>query len=69
MSEGRLMVWSRLVGAIAVVAVMAVVAVSAMAASSGGARLSVHSSEFGKTLFGPSGTRSLLAIALSLRSS
>jgi len=55
MSERRLMVWSRLVAAIAIVGVMAVVAMSAMAASSGGARLSVHSSEFGKAVFGPSG--------------
>jgi len=55
MWERRLMVWSRLVAAIAVLVVMAVVAVSAVAASSGGARLSVHSSEFGKTVFGPSG--------------
>jgi predicted lipoprotein with Yx(FWY)xxD motif len=55
MSERQFRVWTPLVAAIAVVAVMAAVAVSAMAASSGGARLSVHSSEFGKTLFGPSG--------------
>jgi predicted lipoprotein with Yx(FWY)xxD motif len=55
MWERRFRVWSRLVAAIAVAAMVAVVAVSAMAASSGGARLSVHSSEFGKTLFGPSG--------------
>jgi predicted lipoprotein with Yx(FWY)xxD motif len=47
--------WYRLVAAIAVVAVMAVVVASAVAAPSGGVRLSVRSSEFGKAVFGPTG--------------
>jgi predicted lipoprotein with Yx(FWY)xxD motif len=47
--------WYRLAAAIAVAAVMGVLAVSALAAPSGGARLTVRPSEFGKAVFGPSG--------------
>ena len=48
-------VWSGLVATLVVVAVVAAVAASAQAAAGAAARLSVRTSEYGKTLFGPSG--------------
>jgi predicted lipoprotein with Yx(FWY)xxD motif len=45
----------RVVGALALGVAVAAVVASAQAAPSTGGRLSVHSSEYGKTLFGPSG--------------
>ena len=45
----------RLLGMVVVVAVVAGLAASAQAAPRAAARLSVHSTEFGKALFGPSG--------------
>src|SRR5438128_936262 len=48
-------VWRGLVATLVVVAVVPGVAASAQAAAGAAARLSVRSSEYGKTLFGPSG--------------
>ena len=47
--------WRGLVATLVVVAVVPGVAASAQAAAGAAARLSVRSSEYGKTLFGPSG--------------
>src|SRR5437764_7858302 len=55
MSDQVLSGWGRLVALAVAVAVLAAVAGSAQAAPGAAARLSVRSSEYGKTLFGPSG--------------
>jgi predicted lipoprotein with Yx(FWY)xxD motif len=55
MKDRPVAVWLRLVVTTVVVAVVAVLAASAQAAPAAAARLSVRSSEFGKTLFGPTG--------------
>ncbi len=47
--------WLRLVALVVVVAAVAGLAASAQAAPGAAARLSVRSTEYGKTLFGPSG--------------
>src|SRR5207253_3512977 len=55
MTDQVLSRWGRLVAAALAVAALAAVAGSAQAAPGAAARLSVRSSEYGKTLFGPSG--------------
>src|SRR5437868_14063904 len=55
MTDQLLSGWARLVAAAIAAAVLAAVAGSAQAAPGAAARLSVRSSEYGKTLFGPSG--------------
>ena len=55
MTDQLLSGWARLVAAAVAVAALAAVAGSAQAAPGAAARLSVRSSEYGKTLVGPSG--------------
>jgi len=47
--------WSPLVAVVLLIGVLAALVASAQGASSGAARLTVRSSEYGKALFGPSG--------------
>ena len=47
--------WSPLVAVVLLIGVLAALVASAQGASSGAARLTVRSSEYGKDLFGPSG--------------